>query len=164
MHDLIRHPPGGNPPRPANDTRRADAPFHHRVVKTIPRTCRTAPGPPHLRAIVSAPDENRIPFNPESLDRIEHKAGLELHVRHRVPDVACAGLPGKVRMRERGEVYLSDRIVEEEWSFRLHVALHKSDAALGRLAVERAPGVEVEHLHLARRLAGLAFPDIRRFH
>src|SRR5262245_22718321 len=67
-------------------------------------------------------------------------------------------------MRERGEVYLSDRIVEEEWSFRLHVALHKSDAALGRLAVERTPGVEVERLHLARRLSGLAFPDVGRFH
>src|SRR5262249_61098723 len=133
MHDLIRHPPCGNPPRPANDTRSADAAFHHRVVKTIPRTRRTAPGPPHLRAIVSAPDDYRIPFYPESLDRIERQAGVVVHIRHRVADVARAGLPGKVRMRERGKAELSNRIVEEEGSVRLHVALHKTGAAVGAL-------------------------------
>src|SRR5262245_53181466 len=111
MQDLIRHPSGGNPPRPANDTRRSDAAFHHRVVEAIPRARRTAPGPPHLRAIVSAPDDNRIPFDPEPLDRVEHQAGVVVHVRYRVADVARAGLPGEVRMRERGEVDLSDRMV-----------------------------------------------------
>src|SRR5262245_62415690 len=135
MHDLIRHQPGGNPPWPANDTSRADAAFQHRVVKTIPRTCRTAPGPPHLRAIVSAPDDNRIPFNPESLDRVERQAGVVIHIRHRVADVARAGLPGKVRMRERGEVDLSDRIVEEEWSVCAHVELHECDDEMSGLAV-----------------------------
>src|SRR5262245_63777762 len=125
MHDLIRHPPGGNPPRPANDTGGADAAFHHSVVNTLPRTCGTAPGPPHLRAIVSAPDDNRIPFDPESLDRVEHQAGVVVNIRHRVSDVARACLPGKIRMRERGEVDLSDRIVEEEWFVRLHITLHK---------------------------------------
>src|SRR5215471_16176793 len=48
VHDLVRHAPGGNVPRPADDARRPDAAFEDGVVVAAPRPRRSAPRPPRL--------------------------------------------------------------------------------------------------------------------
>src|SRR6185503_18172538 len=64
-------------------------------------------------------------------------------------------------MRERREMDLRLRVVEEERLALFDVAFHERDAAFGALAVDGAPRLHVERLDVARRLADLAFPDER---
>ena len=100
--------------------------------------------------------------SPSFVERVEDHADVAIHLRHRVADVAGAGLAGEVRMRERGEVDERERQIEEERLSRPRAARHEIDRALGGLAIDGAARLEVERLHRSGGLAGLALPDVRR--
>src|SRR5262245_47847377 len=161
MDDLIRHLARRDVSRPTYHARRPDAALHGRIVKAAPGAGRASPGTAGLRPVVRAPHHDRVAFDTEAFDRVEHKAGIMVDVRHRVADIACPGTSGKIGMGQCRKMYLSDRIVKEERFARLYAPLHKADAPERRLAVDRAAGFKIEGLDLRRWRARFTFPDIR---
>ena len=71
-------------------------------------------------------------------------------------------LPDEVGMRQRREVNLRHRVIEEERLLVADAALHERDALLGRLAIDGAARLQIERLDVARRRSGPALPDERR--
>src|SRR5436190_1889326 len=85
---------------PPYEARRADAALHDAVVETRPRSRRSTPRPASFGAVVGAPEHDRIARDAEPVDGIEHATDVEVDFRHRIGNVAGAGLADEVRMRQ----------------------------------------------------------------
>src|SRR5690606_39135345 len=110
MHDLVRHAAGRYATGPADHARGSDTALGGAVVEAAPWSGRPAPGPAPLRAVVRAPEHDRVVCNAEPVDRLEDQADVVVDVRHGIADVARSRHAVEVRMRKRREVDLRHRV------------------------------------------------------
>lgn len=160
---VARHPCRHTIP-PPDDAGHPQAALHGGMIRAHPRTGRAPVGRAELGSIVRGEDEDGVvpDLGPKGVEVVEDLAHAVVHLRHRVGKLSLARLASKVQVRQRGEVQVHQRVVEEEGLVGLCFPREPVPGPLHEHLVDQPPLLQVVHAHVLRRPARHPAHDVRQ--